>query len=80
MLLGYFVSRFPIEPFAMCSLHVGADVYLPVTLPSEHGVQTVISTSKIESRLPIIRRRQRFFGLDGVHPVTTSTRIPILSP
>ena len=52
MLLRYFITQIPNQ--AVCDVlpHVGADVWLPVTLASQHEVQTVISTSKMKRGCP----------------------------
>ena len=76
----YFVEQIFNRPFFDVPLHVCADVCLLLIGASRCEVQTVISTSKNQTLLPIIPLRQRFLRLDAFHHETTSTRIPLLSP
>jgi hypothetical protein len=80
MFPGYFVTHTLNRLLLDVPLHVCADVCLAVTSLSRCDVHSVISTSRNVMISPIIRLRQRSSGLDVLHPETTSTRIPILSP
>ena len=80
MFLRHFVTPI-LNPFLFdVPLHVCADVCLTATTASQWEFQIVKSTAKNETLLPIIRLRQRSSALDMLHPETTSTRIPVLSP
>ena len=80
MFLGYFVAQIPNRPFSTCRCTSAPTCVFTPLQSSQCEVHTVTSTSNNETLSPIIRLRQRSSRLDVLHPVTTSTRIPVLSP
>jgi hypothetical protein len=80
MFLGYFLAQILNRSFFDVPLHVCAVVCLALIGASPCEVQSVTSTSKNQTSLPIIPLRQRSSSPDAFHHETTSTRIPILSP
>src|SRR5438309_1144870 len=80
MFLRYFVAQILNRSHCDVPAHVCADVCSILVGVSDGEVQTVTSTSKNETLVRAIPLRQRSSTLGGLHPVTTSTRIPLLSP
>ena len=80
MFLEHFLAQILIRSSFDVSRHVCANVCLSLVSALLWESLTVPLTSKIETLLCILRRRQRFSHLHTLRPETTSTRIPILSP
>jgi hypothetical protein len=80
MFLEHFLAQILIRSSFDVFRHVCANVCLSLISAFLLESQTVTSTSKIETLLSILRRRQRFSHLHTLRPETTSIRIPILSP
>jgi len=80
MFLRHFVAWILNQFFCDVPRHVCVAVCLSPTTASQLQSQAVKSTAKNKALLRIIRLRQRSSGFDVLHPGTTSTRIPLLSP
>jgi len=80
MSLGYFLVQV-LNPYSVdVLLHVYADVCPRLSGPRLCRLLTVQITFKTDTVVSIVARRQRYRGLETLHPETASTRIPLLSP
>jgi hypothetical protein len=80
MFLGYFVAQILNPSLCDVPLYVRADVCPSLTNASQREIPTMTSTEKTETLLRTIHRSQRSSDLETLRPVTTATRIPLLSP